>query len=137
MPKVFVYGTLLGDDAGPNYWKRKNICIKSSRHATIKARMYIVTYPYVVLDGKGKVHGKVFDVDETTLKEYDDIEGLGDGWYERRKAMASYDDRTEEEVWVYCFSQQKGGESKENGQFEDWYDKGKYPVPKTKGASHE
>jgi len=133
MPKVFVYGTLLGDDSGKNRYNRK-ISVTSSKHAIISATLYIYTFPYVVLDGTGTVHGKVFELDDATVAAYDDIEGVGKGGYDRDKVMATYDDGTQEGVWVYCFPSARGGRPVHNGQYDAWFDKGLYPIPKAMGS---
>jgi gamma-glutamylcyclotransferase (GGCT)/AIG2-like uncharacterized protein YtfP len=132
MQKVFVYGTLLGDDTGHNYWGKK-VNVLASQHATILGTMYFKEFPYVVLDGKGTVRGKVFDVDDKTLKAYDDIEGVGESWYSRVKVEATLYDEKKEEVWAYCFKKPRGGERVPNGQFGNWYIEKKYLIPKDKG----
>jgi gamma-glutamylcyclotransferase (GGCT)/AIG2-like uncharacterized protein YtfP len=133
MQKVFVYGTLLGDDSGRNYWGRK-VTVFSSQHATILGSMYLKEYPYVILDGKGKVRGKVFDVDDKTLKAYDEIEGIGESWYSRVKADATLYDNKILQVWVYCFKKPRGGELVINGQFGNWFDDHMFLIPKDKGV---
>jgi len=133
MPKVFVYGTLLCDDTGHNFWGRE-IVVRSSRHATIKASLFLEKFPYVVLDGKGRVLGKVFDVDDKTLNTYDEIEGVGHSWYARKNVEAILDDGKTQKVWVYCFGSVRGGRPISNGQFEDWFDTNKFIIPKDKGT---
>jgi gamma-glutamylcyclotransferase (GGCT)/AIG2-like uncharacterized protein YtfP len=132
--KVFIYGTLLGDDSKPNIYGRK-VRIFSARHATVVGRLYISGVPYVVLDRDADhiVHGKVFELDDDTLMEYDTVEGIypakADWVYERRKVKARYDDGTEEEVWIYVRKGYEGGELVENGQFDNWVDDDICPIP--------
>jgi len=133
MLKVFVYGTLLGDDTGHNYWHHENVTVTSSRHATVRAKMFLDNYPYIVLDKTGTVRGKVFEVDDATIKEYDMIEGIGTGWYDRKRTAARYDDGTEEEVWVYCSAAPRGGKPMPSGQWKDWYDQGMFLIPQGMG----
>ena len=133
MPKVFVYGTLLGDDSGRNYWGRP-VKVLSSQHATILGSLFLKDYPFIVLDGKGMVRGKVFDVDEPTLKEYDEIEGIGESWYSRVKVEATLYDGTKVEAWVYCHKTSRGGEPVPSGQFGDWYDTNMFLIPKDMGV---
>ena len=133
MPKVFVYGTLLSDDTGHNYWRRK-VKVRSSSHATILGSLYLKEFPFVVLDGKGTVRGKVFDVDDKTLKVYDEIEGIAQSEYLRQKVEADLEGGIEQEVWVYCKPSAHGGKLIPNGQFGDWYDTNMFLIPKDKGT---
>ena len=45
-----------------------------------------------------------------TLKEYDEIEGIGESWYSREKVEATLYDGTKVEAWVYCHKTSRGGE---------------------------
>jgi gamma-glutamylcyclotransferase (GGCT)/AIG2-like uncharacterized protein YtfP len=135
--KVFIYGTLLGDDVGPNIYGRK-VKVFSARHATVEGKLYVSGVPYVVIakDAKALVHGKVFEIDDDTLMEYDSIEGIypakADWVYERRKVQVGYDDGTKEEVWIYARKGYEGGELIENGQFDNWVDDDICPIPEDK-----
>jgi gamma-glutamylcyclotransferase (GGCT)/AIG2-like uncharacterized protein YtfP len=137
--KVFIYGTLLGDDSRPNVWGRK-VTVLKARLATVRGRLFMMEVPYLVLDQdhEGVVHGKVFEIDDDTLLEYDSIEGIypggSGGWYDRNRVMARYDDGSDEEVWIYSRPEYMGGEHLENGQFEDWRDDDLFPIPEDKQA---
>ena len=75
-------------------------------------------------------------IDDDTLMEYDSIEGIYpakmDWVYERKKVKVTYDDGSEDKVWIYVRKGFEGGELIENGQFDNWRDDGICPIPEDK-----
>ena len=133
--KVFIYGTLLSDDSKPNQWGRE-VNIYKARYASVKGKLYVHGVPYIILGGMDDVLGKVFEIDDDTMMEYDSIEGIYPGgvggWYDKKKVRATYEDGTEEEVWIYCRPEYIGGETVPNGQFDNWKDECLCPIPEDK-----
>jgi gamma-glutamylcyclotransferase (GGCT)/AIG2-like uncharacterized protein YtfP len=133
--KVFIYGTLLTDDSRPNQWGRQ-VKVYRARYASVKGKLFVHGVPYIILGGEDRVFGKVFEIDDDTMMEYDSIEGIYPGgvggWYEKRKVKALYDDGKEEEVWIYCRPEYIGGEAVPNGQYDNWKDDDVCPIPEDK-----
>jgi gamma-glutamylcyclotransferase (GGCT)/AIG2-like uncharacterized protein YtfP len=65
-----------------------------------------LTYPALVLDGKGEVAGEMYRVSDSQLKALDEFEGIGvDSWrndeYRRVEAALKLNDGAEQNAWVW------------------------------------
>jgi gamma-glutamylcyclotransferase (GGCT)/AIG2-like uncharacterized protein YtfP len=65
-----------------------------------------LTYPALVLDGKGEVDGEMYWVSDSQLKALDEFEGIGvDSWrndeYRRVEAAVRLNDVAEQNAWVW------------------------------------
>ncbi len=90
--KVFVYGTLLKGMSRAHSLASATFC----GLGTIKASLYdLGAYPGIV-EGDGTVYGELYDVDATTLKTLDDIEG----YFQNNPRLSLYL-RTEVEVTLF------------------------------------
>lgn len=101
--RVFVYGALR--KGASNAWRMKRASFVGD--ASVQGTLVKVDwYPGLVLEGETCVKGEVYEVDELTVRELDEFEGIGiedarNDEYKRVTAMVQLDDGRELECSIY------------------------------------
>lgn len=105
---VFVYGTLRR--GGSNHFRMNGADFVGM--GVIRGSIHMIdwnpqlTYPALVLDGKGQVKGEMYLVGDKQLTALDEFEGIGiDTWrddeYRRVKTAVALESGTGESAWVW------------------------------------
>ncbi|HUE95594.1 MAG TPA: gamma-glutamylcyclotransferase family protein [Longimicrobiaceae bacterium] len=80
MERLFVYGTLR---RGGGMHSLLDGC-RLHAEATVRGSLFdLGTYPALVLDDRGTVHGEVWECPRETLLRLDSYEGVGEGLFRR------------------------------------------------------
>ncbi len=106
MNNLFAYGTLLYEDEDPSHGINASRYIKESVVAWVKGTLYAVEgFPFLVLNGDGKVKGKLFTCSEIEplLDKYDIIEGANqtEPFFER--TIVDVELESGEKTRAYCY----------------------------------
>ncbi len=118
--RIFVYGALR--KGASNAWRMKDATWIST--ANVQGTLVKVDwYPGLVLLGTTQVQGEVYEVDEETLKELDEFEGIGvdDGRsdeYRRIEAHVNLD--SGEGIRAFLYEWQLGIDAYEVVEGGDW-----------------
>lgn len=106
MNNLFVYGTLLFEEEEPSHGIKAYRYIEESLDAWVEGTLYAVEgFPFVVLNGEGKVKGRLFkcsDV-EPLIQKYDKIEGADqvEPFFERKKTEVILENGEKEKAYCY------------------------------------
>jgi len=115
---VFVYGTLKR-----GFWN--NALLKRARFigegiTLEKFKLYTVGFPYAVPDEKGlPLKGEVYEVDEKTLLELDNLEGYPIH-YKRKRVKVKLNTGKEVEAFMYYREEPRGAPVPPKGEFFIW-----------------
>ncbi|WP_456419752.1 gamma-glutamylcyclotransferase family protein [Thermovibrio sp.] len=115
---VFVYGTLKR-----GFWN--NALLKRARFigkgiTLEKFKLYTVGFPYAVPDEEGlPLKGEVYEVDEKTLLELDNLEGYPIH-YKRKRVKVKLNTRKEVEALMYYRKEPRGTPVPPKGKFFVW-----------------
>lgn len=118
--KVFVYGALRS--GASHAWRMERARLFGQ--ATVRGTLVKVDwYPGLVLEGETEVKGEVYEVDEETLRELDEFEGIGvederNDEYKRVQALVRLQDGGTITCSIYEW--QLGVESYEVVSHGDW-----------------
>ncbi len=106
MNNLFAYGTLLFEDEEPSHGINASRYIEETKTASVKGTLYAVEgFPFLVLEGDGRVKGKLFVCSEidTLLDKYDIIEGASQAepFFERTIVKVELSDGKKTKAYCY------------------------------------
>ena len=106
MHTLFAYGTLKRNFS--NHYLLKNSQYLGTGHTKCQYALYSSCIPYVIKNEQvSHIHGELYEVDTTTLKQLDKLEGHP-GWYFREEVEIVTEANQTVTAWLYFYPKATG-----------------------------